>query len=291
MDLKKCEVLLRAIDLGSLSSAAEESGYTPSGVSHMMNALEDEIGFPLLIRGRNGVYPTDNCARILPVLRELLRVNEQVYQLTSEICGLDTGTINIGTYSSVSAQWLPRVIKAFQDDYPNIQIRLLEGVWQEVETWLCEYRVDIAFYTYQDDIKHDWIPLRKDRMLAVLPTDHPSAGNASYTLKECENEDIIMTAMGNDYDVVQLFERENIKPKIKFSTVENYSALSMIECGLGMSIMNELVTKGRQNNVKMLPLDPPRSITFGIAAPSMEALSPAAKKFVSYAVKMLREKE
>lgn len=291
MDLKKCEVLIRAIDLGSLSKAAEESGYTPSGVSHMMSALEDEIGFPLMIRGRNGVYPTENCASVLPVLRELLQLNEQFYQMTSEICGLETGTISIGAYSSISAHWLPGVIKGFQNDYPHIQIRLLEGVWQEVETWLSEYRVDLAFYSYQDNIKHEWIPLKKDPMIAVLPLDHPLAGASAYPLKECEKEDFIMTAMGNDYDVVKLLEKENLSPKIKFSTLENYSALSMIECGLGMSLMNELVTKGRQNNVAMLPLDPPRSITLGIAVPSMESVSPAAKKFISYSIKMLREKE
>ena len=60
MDLKKCEVFVRAIDTGSFSKAAEQSGYTPSGVAHMMNALEDEIGFPLLVRGHRGVTATEN---------------------------------------------------------------------------------------------------------------------------------------------------------------------------------------------------------------------------------------
>ncbi|MCR4805723.1 MAG: LysR family transcriptional regulator, partial [Clostridia bacterium] len=48
MDTEKCKVLLKAVDLGSFTKAAEELGYTPSGVTHMMNALEEDLGVTLL---------------------------------------------------------------------------------------------------------------------------------------------------------------------------------------------------------------------------------------------------
>ena len=72
MESEKCRVLLCAIDKGSITAAAEAMGYTISGVSRMMAALEAEVGFPLLRRSREGVTPTNECCRLLPSFREMV---------------------------------------------------------------------------------------------------------------------------------------------------------------------------------------------------------------------------
>ena len=87
--------------------------------------------------------------------------------------------------------------------------------------------------------------------------------------------------------MVHLLEKNHIKPKIEFSTIENFSALAMIECGLGISIMNEGITLGRLNQVVMTPLEPPQHITIGIEIPSLKTGSPATRKMISYLRKML----
>ena len=74
--------------------------------------------------------------------------------------------------------------------------------------------------------------------------DSPLAGAASYPLSRCAGEKFIMPALGRDEDVTAVLEEAGISPSIAFSTIENFAAISMIECGLGMSIMNELITKG-----------------------------------------------
>ena len=53
MDSKKLEILMTAADLGSFTKASEVVGYTQSGLTHMMDALEKEVGFPLLQRNHN----------------------------------------------------------------------------------------------------------------------------------------------------------------------------------------------------------------------------------------------
>ena len=84
-------------------------------------------------------------------------------------------------------------------------------------------------------------------------------------------------------------EEAGISRRIELPTIENLAAMSMIECGLGMSIMNELITKCRTLDAAIIPLDPPRAIHFGIAYPSAEKLSPAALEFISYAKRMIPE--
>ncbi len=282
MDLKKYRVLLTAVDLGSFTKAAALLDYTPSGVTHMMNALEDKLGFQILTRGKAGVLLTENGERLVPILRELLHLEEDFLQNVSAINGLNTGTIRIGSYSSIAVHWLPQIIKRFQKDYPNIQIKLMEGIRQEVVTWLEERKIDLGFMSYQKGMKFDWIPLKDDSMLAVLPMNHPLAKEKVYPIKNCESEDFIMPACGYDYDVIELFRSAKVFPEIRYETFENYAALSMIECGLGMSFMNQLITKGRICQVAKIPLQPEYHISLGIAVPNTDKLPPAVKKFITY---------
>ena len=261
--------------------------YTPSGVSQLVSALENELGFSLLRRNKKGVIPTENGKKLLPAVREFLLQENRIYQLAAEMNGLLLGSITIASYSSIATHWLPSVIRDFQADYPQIQIKLREGIHQEVTKWLDEKIADVAFLSYKEPLAYDWIPLAEDQMLAVLPKNHPLAAEPAYPLQHCEHERFIMPGLGRDTDVVSLFEDYNLNPRIQFSTLENFAAMAMIEQGLGMSIMNELITRKWQCDVVKLPLTPPQQITLGIALPSLENASPAVKRFVKYAVERL----
>ena len=128
-------------------------------------------------------------------------------------------------------------------------------------------------------------------MLAVLPRSHPLAKADRYPLDRLKQERFIMPALGRDVDVVHLLETAGIEPDIVFSTAENYAVLSMIESGLGMSVMNRLVTRKWDCDVAMLPLDPPEKLTLGIAVPRWDQASPAVRRFVEYAVRLLSQAE
>lgn len=291
MEPSRCKAFLAAADQGSFAKAAEELNYTPSGVSQLVAALEKEFGFPLFIRKKKGVDLTAEGKQMLPAVRTFVQQERSIYQAAADIRGLSVGEIVIASYSSISTHWLPKVIKQFRADFPNIRIKLMEGIRQEVIQWLEESRADIGFLSYGSDLTYDWIPLAEDRMLAVLPKTHPMACADSYPVLRCASEDFIMPAFGRDDDVAALFERFQIEPNILFSTLENYAAISMIENGLGMSIMNELITRCWQSEVVMLPLDPPQHITLGIAVPSLDSTAPAVRKFLEYAVHMLTQNE
>ncbi|MBR5429738.1 MAG: LysR family transcriptional regulator [Firmicutes bacterium] len=287
MEPSRCRTFLAAAEHGSFAKAAAELNYTPSGVSQLIAALEKELGFPLFARRRKGVALTEEGKQMLPAIRAFIQQEQSVYQAAAEIRGLAVGEIVIATYSSISTHWLPQVIRQFRADYPHIRIKLREGIRQEVVQCLEESRADLGFLSCGSDLAYDWIPLAADRMLAVLPREHPLAGSDSYPLLRCADEDFIMPGFGRDDDVAALFERFRIRPNIVFSTQENYAAISMIENGLGMSVMNELITRSWQSGAVLLPLDPPQSITLGIAVPSLENAAPAVRKFIEYAVRML----
>lgn len=289
MDLDKAKIFLYAIDSGSLTRAAAEFDYTPSGISHMMSSMEAEVGFPLLIRTKTGIIPTENAKKLIPIMRAQCEWDEQFVQTISEINGLTQGTLRIGAYSSIASQWLPSVLARFNQDFPVIRIELLEGVWQEVDSYLQERKVDIAFFSYQPGIKYQWFSLRNDPMVVAVPLSSPLAGKSSVRMKDILGEKLIMPAFGSDVDVVNLLREENVRFEHQFSTLQNYSALGMVEQGMGILITNELITKGRTNKLKILPFNPPRSISLGIAVPMENRKSPVVSKFLAYATQMLRE--
>lgn len=128
-------------------------------------------------------------------------------------------------------------------------------------------------------------------MLALLPRDHPLAGAERYPLKNCTTDRFIMPAMGCDDDVEALFAKNNIVPNIQYTTIESFSAMSMVEQGLGMTVMNQLMTEKRVCDIVKMPIDPPSQITLGVALHSRADVSPAVKMFLKYAVRILTQIE
>lgn len=291
METARCRAVLAAAETGSFSRAAEVLRYTPSGVNQLVTAFENELGFSVFRRSTKGVSLTENGQLLLPTVREFLRQEDRLFELATEINGLLIGSVTIAAYSSIATHWLPAVIRVFQQDYPHVSIRLMEGIWQEVSGWLDDRTADIGFFSYQEGMPYEWIPLAEDPMLALLPQGQPLADASAYPLKDCEKDDFIMPALGCDDDVEALFRHYGIVPKIRFTTMENFSAMSMVEQGLGISIMNQLITEGHICNVVKLPLAPPAQITMGAALHSRVDASPAVKMFLKYAVRMLTQTE
>ena len=287
MDTQKWAVLLLAAEKGSFSAAAEALGYTQSGITHMMNALEQEAGFPLLLRSRHGVRLTTDAQTLLPRIRALLQSSESLQQELQDIRGLASGNLRIGAFSSILVGWLPRVMRRFETTWPGIHVQLLDGNTSEMTEWLAAGRVDMSFCSrHQPEDTFDWVPLLQDRLFAVLPLGHalakheviPLAAFAEYPYLEFSTE---MFAR-------QAFQQAGIHPAVKFSINHGMALVSMIESGLGVGILPELLLNGREQ-VAVRPIDPPLQRELWIALPSHENASPAANRFLRCALDVAQE--
>lgn len=283
METARCKAFVAAAESGSFTLAAEGLGYTPSGVSQLVNALEDEVGFPLLRRSNRGVSLTREGEDLLPVIRSLLQQEERLFQEAANLRGLNTGHITIASYSSIAAHWLPRVISAFEKKYPGISMELREGIRVQLAEWLNNNEVDVVFFTDTEDVPCEWRPLADVPLLALLPPDHPRAGDESFPLSACAEETFVLPAFGRDVDTMLALDRAGVEPHVRYPTVEDYSAMAMVASGLGVSIMNSLLLTNCPFELVQKPLDPPQHLTFGVAVRSWEQASPAVRKFCAYA--------
>ena len=234
---------------------------------------------------------TDDGQRIMPSVRGMLNYYEQLNQTVSAIRGLDFGTVRIGAFTSVAVHWLPGVIKEFQRDYPNVDIKLLNGDYHDVEKWLTEGSVDLGFVNLPANLNCECIALMEDRLLAILPPDHKFASYPKFPLVECETEAFITLLETSNHDANKALSAAGIKPNIKFSTKDDYAIIAMVEQGLGISIMPELLLRGRHDNVAVKELVPPSKRTIGLAIGETSSQSPATRKFADYIIKWVKEKK
>lgn len=282
MRIKNFEAFVKAAELQSFTRAAEALGYTQSGVSQMIAGLEEEFGFPLFTRGRGGARLTEAGQAVLPEIQAIVAHSEQLTSIVSSIRGLAAGTIRVGAFTSVAVHWLPGMIKDFQKSHPNINFKLLNGDYHDVEQWVTDGEVDLGFVNLPNQLSCRCIPLCKDRLLAVLPQNHTLAGLSRLPIQAVENEDFISLLEASDHDARRTLEAAGVKPNIKFITKDDYAIIAMVENGLGISIMPQLLLKGRADNIRVMELEPPAARTIALAVSEEGKKLPAAQSFAAH---------
>ena len=191
-NIQKYMALVKTVECGSFTKAARLLCYSQSGISRMIQDLEQDWGVTLLERGRGGVRLTSEGVQLLPFARSICREYEALEVQVNELTGLQAGLIRIGTFSSVATHWLPYIIKAFQQDYPNIDYELLLGDYTEIETWIGEGRVDCGFLRLPTLPELESIFLEQDRLLVILPENHPLAGCAAFPVAALCNDPFLL---------------------------------------------------------------------------------------------------
>ena len=290
MESKKLEALLMAVDLGSFTKAAEVLGYTQSGLTHMMNSLEKEVGFTLLERGRSGVRLTEEGERIAPAVREFLQANARLDSVIEQVSSSRTEIICVSAYASIAMHWLPGIIQRFREECPDVDvdIRMADHVDVPYEL-LAQGKMDAILVSPQDEGQYEWVHLADDPMFAVLPKDFDTQGMTAFPLAAFEARDFIMPSQGFDKDIMRIFNRIGVKPHILPTWVDDPTVISMVSHGLGVSMMTELTVRGRTDGVKLLPVEPASSRELGLAVRSLDAASDGLRHFIDCTKRVVAE--
>lgn len=292
MESARCRAFVAAADTGSFTSAGKMLDYTPSGVSQLVRALENELGLVLLSRRNRGVSLTREGEKIYPKMVEYIAREESLMEIAEGISNLVTGEIVIASFTSIAANYLPSILRDFDELHPNVSLKITEANKYRIEELLNNNEADIAFCSEPDYISCDFLPLMEDRMVAVLPGDHRYAKADTFPIEECRYENMIMPAKGRDPDVIKMLKDNGVEYEIKYTTMEDYTAARMVEAGLGICITNELaITKTRNAGYVVIPVEPATMISYGITLPSIDSAPPAVKKFMDFAIRRMTQTE
>ena len=283
MTLTQLEIFSTVAARRGFTAAALQLGISQSGVSHAIEALEQEFGVALLRRGKN-LEITDVGARLLRQAQAMLGLAESMRQEASDARGMKRGTLRIGSFGpTASLRLLPPVLEKYGAVYPGIEIHVDEGPDGEVAQWLTDHRVDIGFVTLPDE-RFDTFSLMDDQLVALLPLAHPLAGKKTVTLEELCASPFAMTRAGSEDIIGSLFRALRLQPNIRWRSLQLVSTIAAVVRGEAVSIVAEsaLPPEKAPGYVKR-PLRPAARRQVALAVPDAHRMSSAAREFIRMA--------
>ncbi|PRS29174.1 LysR family transcriptional regulator [Bacillus pumilus] len=273
------KVFLTVVECGSFTKAGEKLGLTQSGVSHNIAKLESELGVVLLRRNRNGLALTDAGERVMPHIRQIIHHASLLEQEAALIQGMEVGSIKIGTFSSFSSKMLPQLIHRFTKGYPNIQVELYEGGYEEIEDWIASGTVDVGFLT-QPSREFETVPLFQDELVVLMQEEHRFNTKKVIEVDSLHDESFIMPKAGCDLLIKKLLKERGVKPHVLFEIGDNNTLISMVQEGLGMTIIPTLILAPQMSHTKVIPLETSVYREINLAFKSFKAASPSAKRWI-----------
>ena len=222
MDSRKFEILMAAAQLGSFSKAAQTVGYTQSGITHMMDALEREVGFPLLQRDHSGIQLTPQGTRLMPAIREFLQAGENLQNQIRAIAEKKNEVIRIAAYASIAMHWMPEILYRFRRLCPEVDVdlRMVDHALEPFEL-LESGLTDVIFASRQDFSCCDWVPLYHERMFAILPKDYPLGDRSEFPLEAFAGQEFLMPYGRFDIDVEAALRPVGVRLNAKISRVDD----------------------------------------------------------------------
>ena len=265
MDSRKFEILMTAADMGSFSKASEIVGYTQSGLTHMMDALEREVGFPLLRRNHNGIQLTQQGAQLMPAIREFLQANANLESQIRAIAEKKSEVIRIAAYASIAMHWMPEILYRFRRLCPEakVDLRMVDHALEPFEL-LESGQTDVIFASRQNYGCCDWIPLYNEQMYAILPKDYPLGDRSVFPLEEFSGQEFLMPYGRFDMDVNAAMRQVGVRLTAKPAYVDDETVIRMVGRGLGVTMMSELMIRGRTDDVLCVPVTPRTSRQMGM---------------------------
>jgi len=285
MNIHQLAVLAAIAREGTFSNAALALDTSQAAVSRAIASLEDELGVPLLKRGRFGAKLTQVGERVLFHSQKMLELRERIdYEVNLEK-GLYAGRLRIGSFRSAATHLLPPILARFRAQFPRVEVSLTELEPAGVEQALREGQVDIGLVPLPRSDEFQVWEVARDEYVALLPKQvsplppHLTWNDLSaydfvlYNYAECTNA------------VREHWSRWGQKLKVAYVIKEDSTIVSMVAQGLGAAILPRLAAIPIPDEVQVRSLPEPLERVIGVATLAQTPHSPSVAVFIS----MLRE--
>lgn len=280
MNTVKYLAFVEAVRCGNLTAAAESLNYTQPGISHMINNLEKEYGFPLLYRNRNGVTPTENGKLIYDLFVQILALEEELQNTIQQINGVMNGKIRIGGFLSVLTQWMPTVVEKFAEQYPQVEVELFEGEMDEQIAMLKDNRIDVGIFAAPAPAGFLFIPMQKDELVVMLPKGHPLCQKPSISAADLVRYPLLMQHESAAGDLHLIYGSSHLPVGSKYTIKSDSAIAALVEKGLGVGIISSLLASSLSADVEIRPFQKSYSRTLGLVIPQNKGSLPVIHCFV-----------
>lgn len=290
MTLLSYQVFMAVVEQESFQKAAQVLQLTPSAISHAVAAMESELGSPLFVRSRQGVYLTNYGKELFPYIKNVLNSDEYLQQAVAQFNGMQKGVVRIGIFNSACVEWMPSLLKDFRHEYPDVSLDIYQGTYDDVFQWLKDGVVDLGFLSACSVGDLAYEPIYEDRIVCVVPkgfqTEHPGY----MTIEELKKQHFVTQREGCDADVNNFMSKYDLPGGGGSYIVDDMSAIALVMGGYGVCLVPELVIKNIPFPVDVYPLDVEEKRTIVLASVRSDVLAPAVQRMHDYIMDRFQNK-
>lgn len=287
MTLLTYQVFKTVADIGSFHKAADILGLTPSAISHTISSMENELGFSVLTRNKNGIKLTNYGEHLLPYVNAVLNSDESLQQVIHEMNGLKIGKVKIGVFSSVCTNWLPDILSSFKEKYEDITIEVFQGTYDDVAFWIKNGVVDLGFLSVSSAKDIPIEPLYRDPLLCVLPKGTKDLTHPDYVdIAEMRKHQFVTQRDSTDADIQNFLKENKLRIQSNYHVVDDLSTVKLVEKGFGICLMPELVMQDMTYDVDVYPIQPDSARIIGLACMTPNFMAPAVRSMYNHIIAM-----
>lgn len=288
MTLLSYQVFMAVVEQQSFQKAARALRLTPSAISHAVAAMEAELGSALFVRSRQGVYLTNYGKELFPYIKNVLNSDEYLHQAVAQFNGMQKGLVRIGTFNSACVEWMPSLLKDFEREYPDVQLDIYQGTYDDVYHWLKDGVVDLGFLSASSVGELTYTPIYEDRIVCVVPKGFQTRYPDHVTVEELRGQRFVIQREGCNADVNDFLEKYRLSGGGGSCIVDDMSAMALVMGGYGVCLVPELVIRNIPFPVDVYPLDVEEKRTIVLASVRADTFAPAVQRMYDYIIERFR---
>lgn len=292
MTLLSYQVFQAVVEQGSFRKAAQTLNLTPSAVSHAITAMEQELGFSVFTRSKNGITLTNYGETLQPYINAVLNSEESLNQAVSKLNGLQQGVVKVGCFSSVCTNWMTDIIHSFSGEYPGISLEIYQGTYADVEYWIKNGIVDMGFLSLSSAKDLPIEPLYRDPLLCVVPKGFPKdSATECMTIAEMKDKVFVSQMETTDADIQNFLHENHLNVQTAYHVVDDLSTIAFVAEGFGICIMPELVMNDIPYSVDRYRTEPAAYRIIGISVRNPNFMAPAVQTLYDHIIEKYQEPE
>ena len=281
MDIFNYRVLVTVAKYSSFQKAAELHNISSPAVSHIIKQLEKQLGFALLNRNNRNVSLTVEGEALIGRVSEIVRKEDELFELSDELNGLDRGQVRLGIFNSMCF-YIPSVIRGFNEKYPHISFEIYQGSYEDIIYWLKSGIVDIGFLSKTVNPGFSFNKIFSDPLMCIVSRGTETESDEVIKLENLDRAAFVMQRESCDKDARIIMDKLNLEVRTVCHVVDDKTTVEMVKNGFGFAIMPLLTMKGMEDEVKMLKIIPECEREIGVSVLNDKQLSPAVKKAFEY---------
>jgi DNA-binding transcriptional LysR family regulator len=296
INFKLLQMFIAVAENKSFRQASEQLNRSQSAVSMQIKLLEDQVGVALFHRTTRRVELTMEGQQLLTHARRALSEWDNGLREIRDVVEMQRGTLSLACMPTIAATILPEALRAFQADYPGININLRELAADELLESLRRREVDFGICPGIEHLtEFQFSPLFDDPIYALATRAFPLRKSGPIDLAELCTLPILLNSKSTALRAMleRALAARNLQMKIAFEVVHTHTLIALATAGLGVGILPKVALPlPLRKSMQAAPIgDPPLVRSVCIVTLKGQSFSPAASALTGVVRRLMKTRK